>query len=706
MASELKTPPPLLIGAALVFWGWQSGFLIVGILMGIALESPRWLTTRWDLSDDDFSRIWTFCTLLFLAAGLYAFTSNEGPSNFLGFFQDPNFSSQRHAGNSSARTAASLIRWLPMVFFLFVIAQAFSPRQGVPLETISLILRRRWKKARRLGQPILPSRVVNVGYFYFAMCLVAASVHSSENTRFFWGLCLLLVWALWSYRSPRFNFTIWLATMAVAVSLGYVGQGSLGRFRTYLETFNPQWLSQWARRGSDPARTATALGQVGRLKLSGKIVIRLQVKEGAAAPTLLREATYRHYKSQVWFAGVSKEDFENVNHDGTNDNSWLLLPPKPKSTVINIGCYLDGGKGLLPLPRGSTRLDNLPVFVLQKNSNGAVLATGPGLVLFDATYGPGETIDSPPSDGRDVKNEDFLVPEKEEFALTQVLNGMDVHGLTFAEKLSRVNAFFQSNFTYSTWQAIPEPRGMKQTPLTRFLLRTRSGHCEYFATATTLLLRKLGIPARYAVGYAVHEASGHNFVVRQRDAHAWCLVWNDTTKLWQDFDTTPASWVEAEGREASPFQAVSDAWSRFTFEFSKIRWGQSRVRQYLLWALGPILALLLHQIIFRSRRERRGRKRDPKATAVIWPGLDSEFYQLEKKLAARGLTRQPGEPLSHLLDRAAETPALIPLKTSLEELLRLHYRYRFDPHGLAGTDRENLRRHAKECSANLDRAAR
>jgi transglutaminase-like putative cysteine protease len=51
-------------------------------------------------------------------------------------------------------------------------------------------------------------------------------------------------------------------------------------------------------------------------------------------------------------------------------------------------------------------------------------------------------------------------------------------------------------------------RFTNETPLARFLLRTRSGHCEYFATATVLLLRQLGIPARYAVGYAVHEASG------------------------------------------------------------------------------------------------------------------------------------------------------------------------------------------------------
>jgi len=77
----------------------------------------------------------------------------------------------------------------------------------------------------------------------------------------------------------------------------------------------------------------------------------------------------------------------------------------------------------------------------------------------------------------------------------------------------------------------------------------------------------------------VHEAAGTKYIVRQRDAHAWCLVWNKEQHLWQDFDTTPAIWMRAEEKRASPFQFISDLWSGFTFEISKLRWGQSRIRQ-------------------------------------------------------------------------------------------------------------------------------
>ena len=61
-----------------------------------------------------------------------------------------------------------------MIFFLFIGAQIFSSREKVPLHTISTIVRRRWKKAQRLGQPWL-DRSVNISYAYFALCLLGAA---------------------------------------------------------------------------------------------------------------------------------------------------------------------------------------------------------------------------------------------------------------------------------------------------------------------------------------------------------------------------------------------------------------------------------------------------------------------------------------------------------------------------------------------------
>jgi protein-glutamine gamma-glutamyltransferase len=60
-------------------------------------------------------------------------------------------------------------------------------------------------------------------------------------------------------------------------------------------------------------------------------------------------------------------------------------------------------------------------------------------------------------------------------------------------------------------------------PIEDFIANNRIGHCEYFSTALTLMLRSQGIPARMIVGYKSddYDASDSSFEVRQWDAHTW-----------------------------------------------------------------------------------------------------------------------------------------------------------------------------------------
>jgi hypothetical protein len=508
----------------------------------------------------------------------------------------------------------------------------------------------------------------------------------------------LLAWPLWAGRPWRYGLAVWACALGIAVVLGYFGQASLGRVQRYFETFDPNWLSSFFRKGSDPYQSKTALGQIGRIKLSSKIMIRVRPIGTNPVPTLLREASYRNYKTQVWYAGNSRNDFESIVED-TNRGTWILLRQKTNTSAVNLACYLPGGKALLPLPAGSGRLEHLPAYLLSKNSSGAVLADGPGLVMFDARFGPGQTIDYPPE-----SRDDLFVNPREADAVTQVIAELGLTGRDTQQAMRTLAAFFQNKFTYRMWQDQPPLSSTNDTPLSRFLLETHSGHCEYFATATVLLLRQLGIPARYAVGYSIHERSGQGYIVRERDAHAWCLVWDKEHELWRDFDTTPASWVEAESARASPYQSLADFWSRIRFELAKLRWGQTRLRQYILWGLIPVLGLLFYQIIRRVRGKRGKTGRKSSADSFTWPGLDSEFYHLERKLIQRGVAREPGEPLSVWLPRAIAEPGFFEIRQSLHQLLLLHYRYRFDPLGLSQSDREALRRETNICLARLKSA--
>ena len=696
----IKTPPFLLL-AALAFWGWQSGLLLVGVIMGIVLESARFVKARWELSDTDFRRILTFCTVLAFATAIYAFTSNEEGGSLSGLFHGP--MAARDATITSVRASTAFFRWLPMTLFLLVVAQSFSGREKIPWTAISIYARRRAQRERKSSGTPPSGGGLNVSYPYFIVCLFSAGIHSNNgDSLFYWGQCVLAGWALWPFRSRRHGLAVWAGTLAAVIVLGYFGQSGIGAVQRLLENYNPQWFAQFLRQKADPMQSTTSIGRIGKLELSGSIVIRLRTENHNMPPEYLREASYRTYYStrQSWYAGTSRNDFENIPSE-TNQTTWVLLPGKTNRTAVNIACYLDRGKALLPLPTGSGRLENLYAYVLQGNSEGAVLAEGPGLVIFDACYGPGATIDSPPDTGTNLL--DLAVPTNEAPALDRVISEMKLSGTDESQTLRTVYEFFQNHFTYSVWLGPDKLATTNETPLARFLLTSRSGHCEYFATATVLLLRELKIHARYAVGYLVHERSGHGYVVRERDAHAWCLVWNPQTKTWENFDTTPASWVAEEGRRASGWQWLSDFRSWVGFQIAKFRWGQTNLREYILWALIPMLALLLYQIIFRRGRRRQPGAGKKTATSVFWPGLDSEFYLLEEKLAARGVPRQPGELLSAWLSRAAEEPALKDFRGPLLEMLRLHYRHRFDPRGLSISERETLTREVKSWLDTLSR---
>jgi transglutaminase-like putative cysteine protease len=688
----VKTPP-FLLGAVLVFWGWQTGFLLPGVLMGLVLEGSRLVETRWDFSDDDFARIWTFCFLLLVGTGVYAFTTNQGPSDFKGFFHSPSLLTQRNAGFATARTTFSVLRWLPMIFFFFAVAQAYSPREAIPLKVISLILRYRWKTAAKLGLPLPVNRTFSASYPFFALCLLSSSVHSAEDTSFFWGFCALAAWALWPQRCPRFGPVLWVTAVLLVTGLSYFGQRGIGQLQSYLGNLNPQWLTGFMRRRFDPIQSQTEIGQLGRIKTSPRIVIRIEAKNGVP-PRRLRETTYRAFKGRIWYADLTENDFSRV--PTTNGTTFSLLE-KPTTEVVNIACYLAGGKALLPLPETTARLEHLLAYNVSRSPLGGVLEEGPGLVVFDALYGgTSATIDEPPGD------QDLSLPGRETNTLEEVVSNLHLRGQNFSQAVQTLARFFSTQFTYTTWQDQARFPRKNDTPLSRFLLRTRSGHCEYFATAGVLLLRSAGIPARYAVGYAVHEGSGQNYIVRQRDAHAWCLVWDQRHRAWRDFDPTPSTWVAADAQDSSLMQKLSDLWARVTFEISKFRWGQSHIRQYILWALIPVLALLLYQIIFRKRNRLWGRKGTKSNPAASWPGLDSEFYELEEKLAERGLERRPSEPLSAWLRRVSGDEALARVRMPLRELLALHYRYRFDPRGLTSNERQKLRSQAKTCRATLD----
>lgn len=89
-----------------------------------------------------------------------------------------------------------------------------------------------------------------------------------------------------------------------------------------------------------------------------------------------------------------------------------------------------------------------------------------------------------------------------------------------------------------------------------FLNESRTGYCMHFASAATVLLRAMGVPARYTAGYVADAVEGVTVHVPDRASHAWVEVYFDGYG-WQPFEVTPGfdgalPWVQRTEAQATP----------------------------------------------------------------------------------------------------------------------------------------------------------
>ncbi len=220
-----------------------------------------------------------------------------------------------------------------------------------------------------------------------------------------------------------------------------------------------------------------------------------------------------------------------------------------------------------------------------------------------------------------LKRPEFLfVPPRLSAELKRIASELKIAGVRKEVILPRLQRHFES-FTYSLDH---DNAGRDMDPVLYFLRKSRTGHCEYFASAAVLLLRCAGIPARYVTGFLCEEKSpvGDYYVVRAAHAHAWCEAYLPDRGQWVTVDPAAGSARSAFRTEAGKnrFSAWLDAGQQiFQQAFADIRRGHfAQAVMDLLTGLAVILwrivssvpgmigiVIILWLLIFRLRKKRR-----------------------------------------------------------------------------------------------------
>ena len=69
-------------------------------------------------------------------------------------------------------------------------------------------------------------------------------------------------------------------------------------------------------------------------------------------------------------------------------------------------------------------------------------------------------------------------------------------------------------------QDVPGP-GLTQDGVDYFLFEEKQGYCDYFASAMVVMLRAVGVPARYVRGYSQGQQTDGVYQILKSDGHAW-----------------------------------------------------------------------------------------------------------------------------------------------------------------------------------------
>jgi transglutaminase-like putative cysteine protease len=232
------------------------------------------------------------------------------------------------------------------------------------------------------------------------------------------------------------------------------------------------------------------------------------------------------------------------------------------------------------------------------------------------------------------------------------------------DQVMALTNYLQQNFRYSL-QLGQVPPG--RDPVDWFLFDAKIGYCEQFATAETLMLRSLGIPARLATGYSTgdYDPVLNQSIVREHDAHAWVEVWF-AGHGWVPVDPSP-------GFTALPATQFPNRWAAAGLA-SLIPHLSIGAPLAALGSLGvlavipPAVAIaLLVVLLYAWLRTRRWAKRWGGGARAA-PG-ESELLRLYEQVQRRLKRRRapPETPLEY--QRAARAGPIEPLLEELTDAL-------------------------------------
>ena len=477
-----------------------------------------------------------------------------------------------------------------------------------------------------------------------------------------------------------------IAILGLACAGGAWLHGQLWANRAQITVLGARLLAtqQFTAQGGNPVNDAP---QMGSAFASGSSTARLLRIDGTLSDSHLRTAAFATYRNGTWGPSLASRKADAPALPLETRESLLDAQGKPLSefrtdidatiTVLrptgNIIFAPLNVSALVPDPKGTTESFNWdrwqgPVKVddaatpfsyglVQARSDilGVQTTQGPlavplyGLREFtNGKYGEPKVAGlQTPEERAKARAELLEVPPEIDPKVRELAKEITLEYVTQAEKVAAIGEYLLENHPYSL-----EFTPGTQDPISDFLLNKRAAHCQYFAAGATMLMRSVGIPARYVSGYWAHEtAPDGSTLVRGRDAHAWSEAFVSGIG-WVTVETTPPAGRADPQVSPSPWYQGTQEWAEDTF--AKVRAWFSRLTA---WQMGGLMLAMLAMWLGERARQNWKRRRQRAQQLNVPIELAPLVRRFERVLLKRGIILTPGLPWSDALAPELEREA-------------------------------------------------
>src|ERR1700733_7687594 len=324
------------------------------------------------------------------------------------------------------------------------------------------------------------------------------------------------------------------------------------------------------------------LGEIGKIKQSSAVVMRIHVEgdPGRAAEVHWRGIVLTDFDGKRWFTPAHDQVVLSPNPDGEFRFVGLPLPSgdfnplrytvlmepvatdavfvAPRLEVLRGRFTNESERAGSSLQHGYLLVDKTGSLSNPFHNDTKVRYEGLSML---AVIPPVQLRKAGATYPDEITNLYLQLPELDP-RVKQLAQKITENSHNEYDRAANIERYLKTHYAYTLDLGGPKTHD----PLAYFLFPRRAGHCEYFAAAMTVMLRDLGVPARYVGGFLPGEYNdvGGDWIVRASDAHVWVEVYFPGYG-WITFDPTPPGNEQHGGL----LERVSMYWDWFQYA-----WGE------------------------------------------------------------------------------------------------------------------------------------